>query len=77
MEQNVAHYFPGDPVEVKVVASDPEWDPLEVSWKITEESPPFTPENGYQSVPRTLLEHSIVPQEGGAHFPAPATCGFL
>ena len=69
------HYFPGDLVEVKLAASDPGRDPMGVSWRIMEESPPFTPENGYQSVPRALLEHSIMPLDDGAQFPAPAKPG--
>ena len=41
------------------------------SWRITEEFQPFTPENGYQSVPRALVEHRNMPQNDGAQFPAP------
>jgi len=68
-------YLPGQTVRVKLAATDPDKQPLGVSWKIFEESPPFTPGNAYQEMPRALLEHSITPLAHGAEFPAPEVPG--
>jgi hypothetical protein len=64
-------YLPGEPIRVKLAVSDPERQPLGVAWKIFEEAPPFTPENGYEAVPRGLRDQVVTPLEDGAVFPAP------
>lgn len=69
------HYLPGDTIQVKLAASDPNRDTLGASWRITEESPPFTPDNSYETVPRNINEHSIQPRPDGADFPAPKNPG--
>lgn len=64
-------FLPGEPVQVKLAVSDPEKQPLGVTWRIFEEAPAFTPDNGYETVPRGLKDQFITPVEGGAVFPAP------
>lgn len=72
---NKDRYEPGEIVQVSLSASDPDRNPMGVSWRVYEEAPPFTPDNAYQTVPRALLEHSITPGDAGAEFPAPAKPG--
>jgi len=72
---NKDRFAPGETVQVKLAASDPEKKQLGVSWKIFEEAPPFTPGNSYEIVPRGLREQIITPTADGAEFPAPATSG--
>ncbi len=64
-------FLPGEPIRVKLAASDPERQPLGVAWRIFEEAPAFTPANGYETVPRGLKDQFITPTDDGAIFPAP------
>ncbi len=66
------HWLPGEPVRVKLMASDPEKQPLGVSWRLYEEAPAFTPGNAYEIAPRGLREQLITPLDDGAVFSAPS-----
>ncbi len=68
-------FIPGEPIRVKLSASDPDRDMLGVWWRLSEEAPGFTLDNAYEAAPRMLREHSIVPTAGGAEFPAPGQPG--
>lgn len=64
-------FAPGEPVRVKLAVSDPEKQPMGVTWRIFEEAPAFTQANGYETVPRGLKDQLITPLDDGATFPAP------
>jgi len=68
---NKNRYLPGEPIQVKVAASDPEHDPLGIAWRISEEAPPFTTGNSYEIAPRILSERLVTYLPDGAEFAAP------
>jgi hypothetical protein len=68
-------YHPGETIRVRLSAADPEGRPLGISWRLSEEAPPFTPANAYETAPRVFREQVVTPTDEGAEFPAPPQPG--